>query len=82
MFYVYVLQCESDSARYYIGYTADLRRRLEEHNAGGNTSTRGSRWRVLYYEAYETAKAARDREAKLKRNGRMRQLLMARLKSD
>jgi len=36
---------------------------------------------LLYYEAYWSEKAAREREAKLKRNRRMQQLLMARLKS-
>jgi hypothetical protein len=34
---------------------------------------------VIYYEAYLTERAAREREGKLKRNRRMRNLLMARL---
>jgi hypothetical protein len=34
-----------------------------------------------FYEAYLTERAAREREGKLKRNRRMRNLLMARLKS-
>ncbi|HQF39045.1 MAG TPA: GIY-YIG nuclease family protein [Opitutaceae bacterium] len=33
MFYVYVLHSESD-AGLYIGFSADLRRRLREHQAG------------------------------------------------
>ena len=80
MHYVYVLQ-QVPGERIYLGFTGDLRRRLREHNAGGNPSTRGGRWRLLYYEAYWSEKAAREREAKLKRNRRMQQLLMARLKS-
>ena len=80
MHYVYVLR-QVGGGRFYLGFTSDLRRRLKEHNAGGNTSTRGSRWRLLYYEAYWSEEAARAREAKLKRNRRMQQLLMARLKS-
>jgi hypothetical protein len=35
----------------------------------------------VYYEAYASEKAAREREARLKRNRCMQQLLMVRLKS-
>jgi len=52
MFYVYVLQSESDDGLY-IGFSTDLRRRLKEHRAGAAfaTSYRGP-WRLIYYEAY------------------------------
>ena len=33
-FYVYILQSESASNRFYAGNTEDLRARLEKHNAG------------------------------------------------
>jgi len=35
MFYVYILKSEKDG-KLYIGYTNDLKRRLEEHNSGKN----------------------------------------------
>ena len=38
--HVYVLRSES-SGRLYVGHTADLDRRLDEHNAGHSLSTRG-----------------------------------------
>ena len=66
MHYVYVLQSESD-AGLYIGYSANLRRRLAEHEAGLSiaTSYRGP-WRLIYYEAYLEEADARGREEFLK----------------
>jgi putative endonuclease len=66
MFYVYVLQSESDKGLY-IGFSTDLRRRLKEHQAGKAfaTSYRGP-WRLIYYEAYLENEDALGREQYLK----------------
>jgi putative endonuclease len=66
MFYVYVLQSESDCGLY-IGYSANLRRRLAEHKSGMafSTSYRGP-WALIYYEAYTHEADARGRERFLK----------------
>ena len=77
MFYVYVLI--GADGKHYVGYTADLRRRLAEHNQGANPSTCHQQWSLLYYEAYRTEHKARDRERKLKHHGKVYQLLMDRL---
>ena len=69
MFYVYVLQSESDHGLY-IGYSTDLRRRFREHNTGraAATSHRGP-WRLIYYEAYLEEDDALGRERFLKSSG-------------
>ncbi len=68
MYYVYVLWSER-SQRFYVGYSGDLPRRLREHNAGTNRSTKyGVPWRVEYYEAYRTKALAQNRERSIKRN--------------
>ena len=67
MYYVYVLKSESN--RHYVGYTADLKSRVRAHNAGENTSTKGSNWMLIYYEAYASEKLARQREQVLKNHG-------------
>lgn len=36
MFYVYILEATNYKERYYIGYSEDLKKRLEEHNNGKN----------------------------------------------
>ena len=80
MYYVYVLR--DAQGAHYIGYSADLRRRLAEHNDGKNTSTRGGLWNLLYYEAYASEHKARERERVLKGHGRSKQALLARLRDD
>jgi putative endonuclease len=51
MFYTYVLQSESDK-KYYMGYTKELKRRINEHNNGLVTSTTNRRpLKLIYYEA-------------------------------
>lgn len=66
MFYVYVLRSESDHGLY-IGFSADLRRRMSEHQQGlaFATSFRGF-WRLIYYEAYVEQDDALGRERYLK----------------
>lgn len=59
MFYMYILQSGEEL---YIGYTANLKRRLAEHNAGQNFSTQSKQWKVLYYEAHTAASDAKRRE--------------------
>ena len=80
MFYVYCIQSLDDEERFYIGSSNDLRRRLEQHNANKNKSTKNHRWRIVYYEAYLTEKTARLREQKLKHHGNTKQALMQRIK--
>ena len=77
MFYTYVLQGED--GKHYVGYSSDLKRRVKEHQSGQNPSTKYQRWELIYYEAYKTERLARERERKLKHQGRVYQLLIARL---
>jgi putative endonuclease len=66
MYYLYVLQSESDKGLY-IGFSTDLRRRFIQHQAGESRATayRGP-WRLIYYEAYSEEADARGREEFLK----------------
>ena len=74
MFYVYVLQSESDFGLY-IGYSTNLRRRLAEHKSGMSFSTSYREpWILIYYEAYTNEADARGREEFLK-SGSGRRLL-------
>jgi putative endonuclease len=66
MFYVYILQSKKDN-KLYIGYSLNLRERVNEHLKGKVLSTRNRRPMVLiYYEAYRAEKDARVREFFLK----------------
>ena len=79
MFYNYVLQSEKNNSLY-VGYTADLRKRLKEHNQGLDRSTKPYRpWKLIYYEACLNEDDAKRREHYLKTSQGQR-LLKRRLK--
>ena len=43
----------------YVGYTNNLKKRVELHNANkGAKFTKGRLWKLLYYETYRTKKEA------------------------
>jgi putative endonuclease len=80
MFYVYVLKSDISKKKFYIGFSSDLRRRVREHNARQNESTRyGIPWNLVYYEAYVEEPLARERERVLKKRGKVWQAIRARL---
>ena len=79
MYYMYVLK-SLDSKDYYVGYSSDLRKRVEAHkSAESRFGKQHKEIELIYYEAYQTESLARTREAKLKKNRRMKQLLIERL---
>lgn len=66
MFYVYVLESMTQEWLY-VGFTPDLRARLEKHNHGLVSSTKPYRpFKVIHYEAYLNETNARRREKYLK----------------
>ena len=66
MFYVYVLRSKKDK-KLYIGFTPDLRLRLQKHKKGQVRSTSYRRpLELIYYEAYKSKEIARKREFQLK----------------
>lgn len=69
MHYVYILT-NSDASKVYVGYTADLKRRLREHKNGSSYWTKRLDDPTLYYyEAYSDECMAKEREKKLKMHG-------------
>jgi len=67
MYYVYILETVAVPAKRYVGFTADLRARLRDHNASKNSSTAAlSPWRLRTYLAFAHKKRALAFEAYLK----------------
>ena len=79
-FYVYVLESIKDKKRY-IGFAADLRKRLEEHKKGLSFSTKPRLpMKLIYFEACINKEDAQRREEYFKTT-RGRRFLAKRLKT-
>jgi len=52
MFYTYILKSQKDG-KTYVGYTEDLKERIETHNNGQVISTKNRRpLELIFYEGY------------------------------
>jgi len=80
MFYVYVLKSKRNG-KLYKGFTADLKRRIKEHNSKQPTFTKNNGpWDLLYYEGLTSEVDAREEEKFLK-SGKGRERLKYLLKN-
>jgi len=65
MYFVYIIK--NKKGKLYIGYTSNLRKRLQKHNRGLVKSTKPYiPWKPVYYEAYFSQREALRREHNLK----------------
>ena len=63
----------------YVGYTNNLKRRIDLHNnSKGAKFTRGRKWKLIYIEVYRTKKEAISREYYIKNNRKFRNLIKKR----
>jgi putative endonuclease len=78
-FFVYVLSSRrKNDCRTYVGWTIDLERRLQQHNAGvGAKSTRGRKWILLYSECCKT----RSEAMSIKHDRKLRTTLRASMRT-
>lgn len=76
MYYVYLLRCCDNTL--YCGYTTDINKRVNTHNAGkGAKYTKSRRPVVLvYFEQCETKSEALRREAQIKKMPREKKELL------
>ena len=66
MYYTYVI-FDKINKDFYIGYTSDLNKRIEQHKAGYNLTTKKMpNPELVYYEACISKKDAEAREKQLK----------------
>jgi len=73
-YFVYLIGCYKDSGlTTYVGYTNDLKKRLELHNKGkGAKFTKGRIWKLIYFEKYKSKKKAILRECYIKKDRKLR----------
>ena len=64
---VYIIQSLKDDS-FYIGYTTDIKRRIEEHNSGNTRySSKKRPWVLVYAENFDNKHDALIRERFLKK---------------
>ena len=67
MFYVYLLESLSMPGQRYVGFTTDLKQRLDDHNAGKSPYTAKFKpWRLVTYIAFSDRATAESFERYLK----------------
>ena len=74
--YLIVSNLKNNKKISYVGYTNNLKKRLNLHNSGkGAKFTRGKKWKLVYYEKYDTKSTAMKNEYKFKQNYKLRNKL-------
>ena len=77
-FYVYMLKSiNSGFKKTYVGYTKDIKFRLNKHNTNkGAKSTKGHKWILIYKKRFKTKSEAMTFEYKLKKNRKERKIIL------
>ena len=72
-FFVYMLKSISKKPVTYVGYTKNLKKRIQLHNTGkGAKFTRGRTWKLIYKEILNSKSKAISREYYIKNNKSLR----------
>ena len=73
-YFVYVISTGTNpKLTTYVGYTNNLKRRLNLHNKGkGAKFTRGRKWILIYKEKFKSKNEAISREYYIKKNRHLR----------
>lgn len=67
MHYVYILKSVNYPELFYVGYTTNLKQRLETHNSGGSIYTASNRpWELIMYLGFVQEDRAKEFEQYLK----------------
>jgi len=76
-FFVYMIVSKNKSKlTTYVGYTNNLLKRIKLHNDGkGAKFTRGRKWKLLYYETFNSKIKAMKREYVIKKDTEFRKTL-------
>ena len=77
-YFVYLIVTKDKSKKRfsYVGYTTNIKKRLNLHNSGkGAKFTRGKKWKLVYYEEYDSKSDAMKNEYRLKKDYKFRQKL-------
>ena len=74
MYFVYLIITQNKHKLIsYVGYTNNLKKRLNFHNLSkGAKFTRGRKWKLIYFKKFKNKSIALKEEFKLKKNYKLR----------
>ena len=78
-YFVYLIVSKANNKKKfsYVGYTGNLKKRIDLHNSGkGAKFTRGKKWKLVYYERYDSKSDAMKNEYRLKKDYKLREKLI------
>ena len=80
-YFVYMLKSLGKDSVTYVGYTNDLKKRINLHNNNkGAKFTRGRKWKLIFKEKLNSKKEAISREYYIKKNRTLRNKIKENLK--
>ena len=81
IYFVYILETsKNNKKKTYVGYTNNIKNRLEKHNTNkGAKSTKGYKWKVIYKKKFLSKSSAMSYEYKIKKNRKLRSNIIKRL---
>ena len=72
-YFVYMLKSLGKDSVTYVGYTNDIKKRINLHNNNkGAKFTKGRKWKLIYKEKHSSKKEAISREYYIKNNRKLR----------
>ena len=76
-YFVYMLRCVSSNKRKsYVGYTKNLKNRINLHNTSkGAKYTKGFKWKIIYKKKFSNKIDAMSYEYKLKHDRKKRDII-------
>ena len=78
--YLIVSNLNNNKKISYVGYTNNLKKRLNLHNSNkGAKFTRGKKWKLVYYKKYDSRSTAMKNEYLLKKNYKLRKQIKKKL---
>ena len=80
-YFVYMLKSLGKKSITYVGYTSDIKKRINLHNNNkGAKFTRGRKWKLIYKEKLDSKNEAISREYYIKKNRTFRNKIKKRFK--
>ena len=82
MYFVYLITSKIKNRTIsYVGYTNNINKRIKDHNnSKGAKFTKGKKWKLVYYEEYDSKINAMKKEYSLKKNYYLRNILKKKIK--